>query len=172
MLNNTIPKVRGGGVTLLILTTAVVMTAIATTTSSSSTSLNFFSTAYASPAGAAAPPMVLTTDNGSVNIEVIQDPQPIKTAEQVKFNFNFLNAATGQTLQHVNHDLSITDQQGNEVVSKPGIHIHEGIDVHSATFPEAGSYTLTIDVKGTGLNEPYDTTHSGKATATLTVAPG
>ncbi len=157
MLKRSFLKGRVVGATLLFFATAVAMTGIV-------------NSAYASPAGATATPMVLTTDNGSVNIEVIQDPQTIKPAEQVMFNLNFLDAATGQTLQHVNHDLSITDQEGNEMVSKPGIHIHEGKDVQSATFPEAGSYTLTINVKGTGLREPFDTTHSGNATATLTVA--
>ena len=65
----------------------------------------------------------------------------------------------------------VTDETGNNVVNKAGMHTHEGVDLQSVIFENTGSFTLVIDVAGLGINKPYDTKHSGMASTTVTVVP-
>jgi len=115
--------------------------------------------------------MVLLTDNGSMKVEVTMDRKTVETEQPVRFTLRFLNPLTEQQLQHVNYLFMITDENGNNVVSESNIHAHAGIDTRTITFSETGSFTLSIDVAGIGINEPYDSSYSGMASTALIVVP-
>ena len=115
--------------------------------------------------------MLLSTDNGSTNIEVTMDRGMLEPEQPVEFTLKFLAPITGEPLQHVNYSFMITDEDETILVSKPNMHAHEGIDIQSVTFSNTGSFTLVIDVAGLGVNEPYDTRYGGMASTALTVVP-
>jgi hypothetical protein len=115
--------------------------------------------------------MVLSTNNGSVNIEVIIDTEILQTAEPTQFTLKFLNPESGEPLQGVNYSFMITDDKGNSIVNRTNKHAHEGIDTQVVTFSNTGSFTLALDVEGLGMEKPYDSIRSGKATTLLTVVP-
>jgi len=115
--------------------------------------------------------MLLSTENGSVNIEVTMDRGTITTDAPVRFTLKFVEPITGEQLQHVNYSFMIKDEDGNIVVDKQNMHISESVDTQSVTFSNTGSFTLVIDVIGLGMIEPYDTRYSGAASALLTVVP-
>ena len=122
--------------------------------------------------------IVMPTDNGSINVEVkiaqgtVDDNKfTIDPPQQVRIDVRFLNPSTDQPLQHVNYALMITDETGNDVVNKAGMHTPEGVDAQSVTFENTGSFTVAIDIAGLGINKPYDTKHSGMASTTLAVVP-
>lgn len=71
----------------------------------------------------------------------------------------------------MNYVLHITDESGNTVVRKTDLHVHDGMDTQTVSFSNVGSFTLTIDVEGTGLSRPYDTGQSGTASVTIVVTP-
>ena len=126
----------------------------------------------------AMPMMVIPTDNGSIKVEVTVDKGmiagskvTIDTPQEVKFGIRFLDPTTGQPIKHVNYSFMVADQGGNMVVRKEGLHVHEGVDSQSVAFSNTGSFTLTINVPGTGINKPFDTTHSGTASSMITVVP-
>jgi hypothetical protein len=115
--------------------------------------------------------IALLTDNGSMKVEVTMDRETVETEQPVRFTLRFLNPLTEQQLQHVNYSFMITDENGNNVVSESNIHAHAGTDTRSITFSETGSFTLSIDVTGIGINEPYDSSYSGMASTALIVVP-
>ena len=122
--------------------------------------------------------MVIPTDNGSIDVEVTIDKGMIHGSEfiidppqTIKFDIRFLDPTTKQPLQHVNYQFHVADQSGAMVAHKMGIHVHEGMDSQSVAFSGTGSFTLMIVVEGTGLNKPFDTTHSGTASSSVTVVP-
>ncbi|MGH9878153.1 MAG: hypothetical protein ACRD5H_10980, partial [Nitrososphaerales archaeon] len=39
------------------------------------------------------------------------------------------------------------------------------------TFSNTGSFTLEVEVEGLGMEKPYDSLHSGKASTLITVVP-
>jgi hypothetical protein len=115
--------------------------------------------------------MVLSTDNGSTKVEMIIDRDILAPEQPIKFTLKFLNPITAEMLQHVNYSFMIMDENQNVVVNKPDMHVPEGVDTQSITFSNTGSFTLVIDVAGLGINQPYDTSHRGMASTTLTVVP-
>ena len=115
--------------------------------------------------------MLLSTDNGSMNIEVTMDRGMLEPEQPVEFTLKFLAPITGESLQHVNYSFMITDEDENILVSKSNMHAHEGVDVQSVTFSNTGSFTLVIDVAGLGIDEPYDTRYAGMTSTALTVVP-
>ena len=124
------------------------------------------------------PKMRMTTDNGSTFVDVTIDKGTltdnnftIDSPQEVKFDLEFLHPGAFDHITHVNYEFHIADESGNMVVHKTGLHIHEGMDTQSVTFSDMGSFTLTINVIGTGLSEPYDTTNSGTASAMIAVTP-
>ncbi len=124
------------------------------------------------------PKMRMTTDNGSTFVDVTIDKGTltdnnftIDSPQEVKFDLEFLHPGAFDHITHVNYEFHIADESGKMLVHKTGLHIHEGMDTQSVTFSEMGSFTLTINVKGTGLSEPYDTTNSGTASAMIAVTP-
>jgi plastocyanin len=124
------------------------------------------------------PMMLIPTDNGSVDVEVTVDKGMVHDSDfmvdppqEVKFDIKFLDPTTGQPLQHVNYMFEVVDPSGKSVVHKPGLHVHEGMDSQSVAFAKAGSFTLSVNIEGTGINKPFDTKHSGLATSTVMVTP-
>ncbi|GEM_PF-539096 len=115
--------------------------------------------------------MMLSTDNGSANVEVTIDTDILQTAEPTQFTLKFLNPESGEPLQAVNYSFIITDDKGNNIVNRADKHAHEGIDTQVVTFSNTGSFTLTIDLEGLGMEKPYDAMHSGKTSTLLTVVP-
>lgn len=115
--------------------------------------------------------MSLSTDNGSANIEVTIDTDMIQTAEPTQFTLKFLDPESGEPLQAVNYSFIIMDDKGNSIVNRANKHAHEGTDTQVVTFSNTGSFTLTVDVEGLGMEKPYDSVHSGKATTLVTVVP-
>ncbi len=124
------------------------------------------------------PKMRIPTDNGSTFVEVTVDKGTttdnsftIDSPQEVKFDIVFLSPGALDHVAHVNYEFHIADESGNMVVHKTGLHVHDGVDTQSATFSEMGSFTLTIDIEGTGITQPYDTANSGTASAMIAVTP-
>ncbi len=124
------------------------------------------------------PTMRMETDNGSTFIDVSIDKGSvtdnsftIDSPEEVKFDIVFLHPGALDPVAHVNYEFHIADESGNMVVHKTGLHVHDGMDTQAVTFSQMGSFTLTINLIGTGLTQPYDTTNSGTASATIAVTP-
>ncbi|MGH9921339.1 MAG: sialidase family protein [Nitrososphaerales archaeon] len=115
--------------------------------------------------------MMLSTDSGSVNIEVTIDTDILQTAVPTQFTLKFLNPESGEPLQGVNYSFTITDDKGNSIVNRTDKHAHEGIDTQVVTFSNTGSFTLEVEVEGLGMEKPYDSLHSGKASTLITVVP-
>jgi hypothetical protein len=124
------------------------------------------------------PKMRITTDNGSTFVDVAIDKGTvtdnnfaIDSPQEVKFDIVFLSPGALDPVAHVNYEFHIADENGNMLVHKTGLHVHDGMDTQSVTFSEMGSFTLTIDIEGTGLSQPYDKTNSGTASAMIAVTP-
>jgi hypothetical protein len=125
-----------------------------------------------------APMMLLTTGDGSTNVEVVIENATVLgnsfTIDQpqvVTLNLAFLDPLTDLPIQHINYNFVVTDQNGNIVHKIHKSHTHDGINSYSLLFPDTGSFTLTIAVEGVGGPPPYDTTFSGTATSSLAVTP-
>ncbi len=125
-----------------------------------------------------APKILLTTANGSTFVEVAIDKGivgdntfTIDSPQEVKFDITFLHPGAFDPITHVNYQFHIADESGNMLVHKTGLHLHDGMDTQSVAFSTMDSFTLTIDVIGTGLSEPYDTTNSGTVSTTIAVTP-
>ncbi|MGH9921307.1 MAG: cupredoxin domain-containing protein [Nitrososphaerales archaeon] len=120
----------------------------------------------------------LSTDNGSVDVIVNIDKGMIHGSElmvdppqEVTFDLAFLNAETGEPLEHVNYEFHVAEQSGAMVAHETGKHAMGSTDSQSVAFSETGSYTLMIVVKGTGASQPYDTSFSGTASSMVAVTP-
>ncbi len=132
--------------------------------------------------GMAPPPppegLRLPTDNGSVDVIVNIDKGMIHGSElmvdppqEVTFDLAFLNAETGEPLEHVNYEFHVVDEGGAMVAHKTDNHAMGSTDSQSVAFSETGSYTVMIVVKGTGASQPYDTSFSGTASSMVAVTP-
>jgi hypothetical protein len=124
------------------------------------------------------PKIMMATDNGSTFVEVSIDNGTaadntftLDAPQQVKFDINFLHPGALDPITHVNYEFHITDEGGNMLVHQTGLHVHDGMDTQSVTFSQTGSFTLTINVVGTGLSQPYDTANSGTVSAVIAVVP-
>ncbi len=116
--------------------------------------------------------MVLPTDNKSVNVEVTLSAMTLEPNKEITINLRFLDPMTNLPLNHTNFDIKVTDSSGNAVVDQKGLHRHPGTYSQSVTFTNTGSYTLSVNVIGTGIPPPpFDTSHSGLATMPLNVVP-
>ena len=49
------------------------------------------------------------------------------------------------------------------------LHTHSGSDQQTVTFDTPGSFNLVTTIIGTGIDPPFDTTHSGTAQTVITV---
>jgi hypothetical protein len=118
-----------------------------------------------------APPLTVATDNESVNVVIDWEPAEIEPGQDVELALDFQNPSSGQSISHVNYNLEVQDETGNVVESFEGEHTHSGLGSHTVAFDTTGSFKLVVDVIGTGINQPYDTTRSGTAEAAIVVVP-
>lgn len=123
------------------------------------------------------PGMLLPTDNGSTNVEivienaVVEDNQfTIDQPRLVTFSLKFTDSITDEQLEHVNYKFAVTDTNGNMIFTNEENHVHDGTNAHSMLFTDTGSFTLTIEVEGTGA-PPYDTAHTGTVSSSVAVTP-
>ena len=133
--------------------------------------------------GGAPPPrdeneLYLTTDNGSVKVEVAIDNAMIMDnavhvdpPQAVKFDIEFLDPTTDKPIEHLNYQFHVADASGAMVAHEMKNHSMGGTDSKSVAFSNTGSYSLMIVVEGTGTSEPYDTKYSGTATTSIMVTP-
>ena len=119
----------------------------------------------------ASPPVTVDTDNKSVSVTVSWTPKEIQAGGNTDFTLTFKDAKSGQTLSHVNYDLKVVDPDGNTIKSTDAFHTHSGQDTQALKLDSKGDFTLQIRVIGLGLNQPYDTSRSGTAQASITVVP-
>jgi len=120
----------------------------------------------------------LLTDNRSVNIEVMfsagnanDGTITIDPPQKVRFDIKFTDPATNKAIQHVNYNFKVVDANGNVIFNKSDAHTHEGTDSIDVEFSNTGSYSINIQVIGTGINQPFDTKYSGNANASVSVVP-
>jgi hypothetical protein len=124
------------------------------------------------------PTLLMQTDNGSVDVVVSMDTGMVEDdhfmidqPQDVNFEIQFLDPATGDPLEHVNYEFHIADETGAMPVHKTGLHVHNGMDTQSVSFSNTGGYVVTVEVLGTGIDRPFDTSHSGTASSTVSVVP-
>ncbi len=121
--------------------------------------------AYAQDAG-----MVKTTDNGSLDIQLIPE---WNEGGQATFTVNFLNPGTETLHEHQDYDFRIL-RDGQPVFSAANqtgqavLHNVEGTVTIPYTFQENGDYTIQVYLAGVGLPAiPTDE----EATFSITVVP-
>lgn len=124
------------------------------------------------------PTLLMQTDNGTVDVVVSMDTGMVEDdhfmidqPQDVNFEIQFLDPATGDPLEHVNYEFHIADETGAMPVHKTGLHVHNGMDTQSVSFSNTGGYVVTVEVLGTGIDRPFDTAHSGTASSTVSVVP-
>ncbi len=122
--------------------------------------------------------VLMSTDNGSVDVAVsidngiVEDNHfTIDQPQDVKFDIKFLDPSTGDPLEHVNYTFMVVGEDGSHVVNKGDLHVHNGMDSQSVAFSTTGSFNVTVEVAGTGIDQPFDTTHSGTASSMVSVVP-
>lgn len=116
-------------------------------------------------------PLLLKTENESVNVMVDWNPKEIEPGNEVDISMDFQHPFAGTSLSHVNYNLRILDESGAEVESLTNLHTHIGQDVQTVTFDKTGNFKLMIEIIGTGINPPFDTTRSGTVEAAVMVVP-
>lgn len=124
------------------------------------------------------PKIMMSTDNGSALVEVsfhkgtmANDMFTIDAPQEVKFDIVIMYPGAFDPINHVNYEYQIVDESGNMLAHKTGLHLQDGMDTQSVTFSKTGSFTLTIDIEGTGITKPYDKSQSGTASVMVTVVP-
>lgn len=124
------------------------------------------------------PMMLMPTDNGSTYVEVFIEKALVEeshfTIDQpqvVNFKIRFLDPRTSEPLEHMNYNLMVTDANGDIVHKIHKGHTHDGMNSYSLLFPDTGSFTLSIELEGTGGPPPFDTTHTGTTTSSIAVTP-
>lgn len=131
--------------------------------------------------------VVIPTGNESLSVElsfpgffagdiVTDDTVTIGEPQQVALVVRFLDPATDTTIEDVNYSLVVAYDGGDGesesvLLERRDLYVPDGIDPHLVPFLEAGSFTLTVDVEGTGIERPFDTTYSGTASLTITIVP-
>jgi hypothetical protein len=63
------------------------------------------------------------------------------------FKINFVDAATGKNMQHVDYEFYLLDPIGNEVF-KQSMHSGWGVESASYSIPANQNYTALISIKG------------------------
>ena len=157
-------SVTGRKLVALSLTSAIMSLSNAYATPTDTTTNNAAVTGSTTPG-----PITLDTDNGSVRIQITQDPKTIQLKEPVKFILDFLDPSSNKSISHVNYDFSVVDEQQNKIADKSSMHTHKGHDTQSVVFDNPGNFTLSINVKGTGIDKPFDTSQSGMVTTHIVV---
>jgi hypothetical protein len=114
-------------------------------------------------------PVTVATDNQSVNVRIGWEPMEIEPGQDTEFTLDFQDPSSGEPISHVNYNFEITDQNGETVQSMTDLHTHSGSDQQTVTFDNPGSFNFVTTIIGTGIDPPFDTTHSGTAQTVITV---
>jgi hypothetical protein len=114
-------------------------------------------------------PVTVATDNQSVNVQIAWEPMVIEPGQDTEFTLDFKDPSSGESISHVNYNFEIKDQNGETVQSMTDLHTHSGSDQQTVTFDNPGSFNLVTTIIGTGIDPPFDTTHSGTAQTVITV---
>ncbi len=128
--------------------------------------------------GVTMPMITLQTDNKSVNVEIMPSAGTVSDGtltidqpQKIKFDIKFTDPATNNAIQHVNYNFKVVDANGNVVFERLEAHTDEGTDSIDVDFANTGAFSINIQVLGTGISKPFDTKHSGNASASISVVP-
>jgi hypothetical protein len=113
-------------------------------------------------------PSTVKTDNESTEIHINAN-NDLVSSTPTSFFIEFRHPFSSMPLQHVNYNLEVLDSSGKPVFSEQNQHTHIGQNEHEITFNSTGNYDIKINVLGTGIDPPFDTTRSGIATVPVTV---
>ncbi len=113
-------------------------------------------------------PSTVKTDNESTEIHINANNDLVSSTPTNLF-VEFRHPFSSMPLQHVNYNLEVVDSSGKPVFSKQNQHTHIGQNEHEITFNSTGNFDIKIDVLGTGIDPPFDTTRRGIATVPVSV---
>lgn len=95
--------------------------------------------------------MMQQSSGGS--LDVLVEPQWDQNSN-VQFKVSFLQPGTDTVQEHIDYDLRINDESGNELFSaagqlnQPTLHTAEGVVTIPYQFEENGSYNMTVEMTG------------------------
>ena len=115
-------------------------------------------------------PVTASTDNQSVNVLISWEPAVIEPGQDTEFTLNFQDPSSGESIDHVNYNFEIMDQNSGETVeSMTDLHTHSGSDEQTVTFDNTGGFNFVVTIIGTGIDPPFDTTQSGTAQTVIPI---
>lgn len=108
-------------------------------------------------------PMVVSTDKGSIDVELSLSPLPLEPEQETKMHIRFLQKGTTVVQQHIDYQVFV-EKDGKEVFRIPLTHTNPGTVTIPHTFTSPGSFTAGVEVEGI-LFQPIP-----KETATFSVS--
>jgi len=115
-------------------------------------------------------PVTVSTDNQSVNVLISWEPAVIEPGQDTEFTLDFQDPSSGESIDHVNYNFEIMDQNSGETVeSMTDLHTHSGSDEQTVTFDNTGGFNFVVTIIGTGIDPPFDTTQSGTAQTVIPI---
>jgi hypothetical protein len=115
-------------------------------------------------------PVTASTDNQSVNVLISWEPAVIEPGQDTEFTLDFQDPSSGESIDHVNYNFEIVDQNSGETVeSMTELHTHSGSDEQTVTFENTGGFNFVVTIIGTGIDPPFDTTQSGTAQTVIPI---
>jgi hypothetical protein len=115
-------------------------------------------------------PVTASTDNQSVNVLISWEPAVIEPGQDTEFTLDFQDPSSGESIDHVNYNFEIVDQNSGETVeSMTDLHTHSGSDEQTVTFDNTGGFNFVVTIIGTGIDPPFDTTQSGTAQTVIPI---
>ena len=97
------------------------------------------------------------------------EPREIEPNQDIQFTLDFQDPSSGESINHVNYNFEIIDENGETVQSMTDLHTHSGSDVQTVTFDTTGRFNMVLTIIGTGIDPPFDTTQSGTAQTAIMV---
>jgi hypothetical protein len=116
---------------------------------------------FASPAYAQTPngSMNKVTSGGTLHVILLPSPSPIKKGAQTNFKVSFDQKSGSAVQPHIDYDFVITQNgkqlfQASALAGHPNqpLHTAEGVVTIPYTFPQPGSYQVTVTVYGILFN--------------------
>ena len=108
-------------------------------------------------------PMVVSTDKGSIDVELSLSPLPLEPEQETKMHIRFLQKGTTVVQQHIDYQVFV-EKDGKEVFRIPLTHTNPGTVTIPYMFTSPGSFTAGVEVEGI-LFQPIP-----KETATFSVS--
>jgi hypothetical protein len=104
-------------------------------------------------------PMNKVTSGGSLHVILQPTPSPIKKGAQTNFKVSFDQKSGSVVQPHIDYDFVITQNgkqlfQASALAGHPNqpLHTAEGVVTIPYTFPQPGSYQVTVTVYGILFN--------------------